>query len=256
MIVRQDQFRAFENAAVDNFVRELGDHCREFSPDLCNTLKPEELDEAIRYGIGQAQKHGFDQRGPVRLYVDLTIVLGSGFDTDPQYPWVAEFLNPKEEVDQMERSMKLHSRAATYLDAVNGPDNVHSLRALADLECLLRQGLDFRPETLDNDAMRLMASVHPRKLSETGPPPFKLLIAEARARAAEPYGFRKTRSLALVMILMFAFGHRFDADPFFPWIRRTLERRDPADPEAAAAKLERRAVLWLQAVLKNAEVKN
>jgi hypothetical protein len=255
MIVRQAQIRALESAAAGDYIRELEAHCREFSPDLCNTLKPEELNAAIRHGLQQAEKHGFTQRGPVRLYVDLMITLGSGFDTDPQYPWAAEFLNARDGGEQMDRSMKLYSRSATYLQAVNGQDNVHSLRALADLECLLRQGLTFQMETLDQDAMRLMASVHPRKLSDTGPGPFQVLIAAARTKA-DQYGFRKARSIALVMILMFAFGHRFDTDPWMPWIGRTLARQDPAGSEANAEKLERRAIVWLQAVLKNAEVKS
>jgi hypothetical protein len=55
-----------------------------------------------------------------------------------------------------------------------------------------------------------------------------------------------------MVVLMFAFGHRCDADPFLPWIARTLGRADEAAPDAAAVALERRALTWLDAVLRNA----
>ncbi len=54
---------------------------------------------------------------------------------------------------------------------------------------------------------------------------------------------------------MFAFGHAFDRDPFLPWIARTLEpERGAADDRARVAeRLERRAMIWIEAVLDASE---
>jgi hypothetical protein len=73
------------------------------------------------------------------------------------------------------------------------------------------------------------------------------------AKGQQHYGFRAIRSLALMVVLAFAFGHHFDSDPLLPWIARTLRRLDPTDPDAAAEALERRALIWLDAVLRNAQ---
>jgi hypothetical protein len=55
----------------------------------------------------------------------------------------------------------------------------------------------------------------------------------------------------LLTILGFAFGHQFDEDPFLPWISRTLDKTDFETPEHKAKELERRALIWLDAVLEN-----
>ena len=255
MIIRKAQIKAFEKVAVESYVVELAAHCREFSPHLCKTLSYEELHTAMRQGIERAEAHGFTRRGPVRLYVDLMIVLGGGFDSDPQYAWVREILGANGDLSEMERAEALHARTATYLAKVDGANNVHTLRALADLEALCEGGLTFHPETSEQDTLRLMTKIHPRKVAETGQEALRRLISAGRARGRVNYGFRAARSLTLMAVLMFAFGHQFDSDPLLPWITRTLSRINPSDPDTTANKLERRALVWLNAVLHNAEKK-
>jgi hypothetical protein len=252
MIIRKTQIAAFERVAIENYVVELAEHCRQYSPYLCRTLREEELNAAIREGIDRAEDQGFTQRGPVRLYVDLMIVLGSGFDSDPQYPWAGEILRTREG-SQMERAEALHTRTVAYLGKVDGPSNAYTLKALADLAACCRSGMTFQPETAQQDTLRLMKEIHPRKVEETGEDALRLLISDGTIRGQTQYGFRDARSLVLMTVLMFAFGHHFDRDPLLPWISRTLARIDPADPETAANKLERRALVWLDAVLQNSE---
>ena len=62
---------------------------REFSPPLFKAVGEEQMRKAIRFGIGRADSYGFTFRGPVRLYLELMLLFGSHFDTDPQYPWAA-----------------------------------------------------------------------------------------------------------------------------------------------------------------------
>jgi hypothetical protein len=252
MIVREAQIKKLEKAAVENFVLDMFQHCREFSPYLCKTLKEEELEEAIKEGLSRAEKHGFDQRGPVRLYLDLMIVFGSSFDTDPQYPWAAEILAQTEELTQMQRADALHEKTADYLEKVDGEKNEYTLKALEDLSVQIRSGLDFRRSTFGADMLRLMKEIHPRKYDETGEESLKKLISACKAKGLKQYGFQEARSIALMVVLGFAFGHQFDNDPFLCWISRTLSKDDFETPEHKADELERRALIWLDAVLKNA----
>lgn len=253
MIIRNAQFKVFEESAVNNYILELAEHCRDYSPRLCKTLNDEQLHDAIRYGMARAEEHGFTKRGPVRFYIDMMIVLGSSFDTDPQYPWTSEILSKKDELTEMERAEALHEKIVIYLQEVDGEDNEYTLKALESLRNLYQKGIAFRHESLDRDLLHLMKEIHPRKVTETGEEILRNLIADGKKRGESLYGFREAQSLALTAVLMFAFGHRFDADPLLPWISRTLNQTDQTAPDTAAKDLERRAIIWLDAVLRNAK---
>ncbi len=252
MIIRDTQIKAFEESAVDNFVFEMSRHCSEFSPHLCKTLKEEQLEAAIREGIARAETHGFTQRGPVRFYLDLMIVFGSSFDTDPQYPWAAEILAQSEDTSEIQRSETLHEKTSDYLKKVDGEKNVFTLQALQELADRLKAGLTFKRENFDADLLNLMKEIHPRKYQETGEESLRQLIGNSRKKAVKDIGFKEPRAVALIVVLAFAFGHRFDDDPFLPWISRTLNKENET-LETKAEELERRAVIWLDAVLKNAQ---
>lgn len=253
LIIRDAQIKALEQIAVDNYVIELATHCRAFSPHLCKTLRDEQLRVALRQGVLSAEAYGFTQRGPVRFYIDMMILLGSGFDSDPQYPWAAEILARKDYLSQMDRAEALHARTRAYLAQVDGVNNVHTLKALGELAALCRRGVTLRRESFEQDILRLMTEIHPRKVAQTGEEALRRLIADGMTKGQEGYGFRATRSLGLMVVLMFAFGHHFDCDPLLPWIARTMNQSDKVSPDTTAEELERRALIWLDAVLRNAE---
>jgi len=252
MLKLQDaQLDVFRRKALDRYVAELVEHCRKFAPALCATLDDAQLERAVRSGIERARADGFNERGPVRFYIDLMIVFGAGFSRDPQYPWIAKILEGPG--SQLERTEALHTRVAVYLAEVDGKDNVYTLAALRELQRLVSLGLDLSPEGFHDELLALMAEVHPRKAAQADEGALRRLIAQAEASCRARYGFRAVRSYALWAVMGFAFGHAFDSDPFLPWIAKTVTaKRETRDPEDAAQRLERRALIWLEAVLNNA----
>jgi len=253
MIIREAQIKELEVAALGSFVIELTEHCKEFSPDLCKTLDQDQLRRAVTQGVDRADIYGLNLRGPVRFYIDLMIVFGSDFDTDPQYPWIAEELAKEEETDQFDRTEAIHTKSQDYLEYVDGPDNVHTLKALEELSVRMRSGIKFQHQNLDRHVLQLFSEVHPRKYERTGEAALRELLDEERTRGQEEYRFEEARSIALMSIMGFAFGHHFHSDPFLPWISRTLDSNDFETPDKKAEDLERRALIWLDAVLKNAK---
>ena len=73
------------------------------------------------------------------------------------------------------------------------------------------------------------------------------LIREGAAEARK-HGF-PVRGEALMVTLMFAFGHGCMGDPLYPWIGRTLKDEKIVDPAARAERLEKKALTWLDHVL-------
>jgi hypothetical protein len=238
---------ALAQGAVDAFVAELTTHVRDFAP-CATSLTEEDLRLAIRAGMARAATRGFEQKGTVRFYLDTMIVLGSGFDTDPQVPWAADILADGRYRAPMDRAEALHARLVEHLTAVGGGDGAHARDALARLAAELRRGPRMHRSRFEEETLRLLAGIHPRKLAESGEAPIQRLIAAGVAGA----GGREPGYALARIALMFAFGHQFDADPWLPWMSAGL-RQDQVTTDQAAEWLER-VLSWQDPASRRREV--
>jgi len=239
----------FRGAALRSFQDEMVVHLAEFSPPLFRAVKEDHLRKAIWTGMNRSDDYGFNFRGPVRLYLELMLLFGSSFDTDPQYPWAGEILKDRDSVPQMQRAERLYERTRDYRKQVTGPNDAYTLSALRSIAAFARQPLlpvsasDFVPSML-----REIARVYPEKTAYVGDDRLKMLIDEGIATARN-YGFSTVRAVALTIVLMFAFGHGCFDDPLYPWIARTLDDEHITDPTARAKRLKTKALTWLDHVL-------
>ena len=242
MRIQASQVRAFEFAAWQRFEREMVEHSQEFSPVLCKVTGDEQLLIAVRSAMKRAWGYGFTNRGPIRLFVELTLLCGSGFDTDPQYPFAEEALCRPE--DQMDRAEALHERHNAYLDEVSGPKAVHERTALRELALLAEKPLPFSVLDLDARLRCELERIFPRKARYVGEAGITTVIEEAK-RVAVLHGFHEIRQITLLVALLMAFGHACTSDPLYPWIAGAL--RDESIPSAAerADALERKALSHL-----------
>lgn len=246
-MIRSAQIRAFEQSSREDFEAEMALHCKEYLSPLGKTIGDEQLRSAIQRAITEAEGHGFTHRGPARLYVDLTLLLGSGFDSDPQYPWAAALLASDELVEQVHRAEALHEKACEYLQQVGAPNPARARVALEQLATIERGDPALHPDGLLADARRLMEQAHPEKCAYTGDAPLQRLLSSART----DHGFKTSRSVLSLALLMFAFGHHCDQDPLYSWIGRALRDPDEPDPDLLARRLEREALRWFEAASKS-----
>lgn len=245
MIIRAGQMRAFEQAARRQFEDCMVVHGKDFSPRLSDVLGEEQLRAALRSAIKGAERYGFTDRGPVRLYIEMMFLWGSAFDTDPQYAAVAEVLRAAG--DQMQRAQQIHEEHLEYLEKVSGPGAANVRKALNDLLIFARTPITF-PNDCVASLLQEMHRIFPQKAAYAGETGLKALVEEGIAEAGE-YGFDTARQRALLVILKFAFGHGCTRDPLYPWIERTLNDERVADPAARAARLEKKAITWLEHVV-------
>lgn len=232
--------RAFEDEMVA--------HAESFSPKLAAVLGEEALRAAVRAAMARAARHGFTYRGPVRLFVELSFLFGSGLDGDVQYPWARAALAQPDPDTQMDRAEALHAHAAEALDAIHGADREHTAAALVRLRAFASSGPEFAGPDLPGTILAEIRGIHPEKLAFTGEPACRELIL-AGLGAARERGFGVPREMALIVILMFAFGQECLSDPLYPWIERTLTDERIVGATARARRLERKAVTWLDHVL-------
>src|ERR1700719_491066 len=92
MKIRESQFQAFADGLRIQAENELVAHCHQFAPQSYRAAGENGVRQAVRLGFQRAQGYGFETQDHVRFYVDLMLVLGSDFDSDPQFPWAAEIL--------------------------------------------------------------------------------------------------------------------------------------------------------------------
>jgi len=245
-VIRREQMEAFGRATLAAFENEMVVHSKDFAPRLCEVIGEEQVRVAVRRAMDRACGYGLANRGSVRLFVELTFLFGSSFDTDPQYPWAAKILRASE--DQMQRAERLYEQTLDYQEEVSGPEAANTHKALKELSVLARQPLPSASQEPVADALRAMARVFPQKAAYVGEAGLRALIGQGGVEARR-HRFPAVRGEALLVALMFAFGHGCTEDPLYPWIARTLKDERITDPAARAGRLERKAMTWLEHVL-------
>jgi hypothetical protein len=242
LLIQPDQMVALEKAGLRRFEEEMVAHSREFSPRLTQALDKEQLGIAVGAAVRKARGYGFKCRGPIRLYMELTLLRGSGFDTDPQYPAFGEILRAR--VEEMERAERMYAAALDYRAKVSGPGAVSAYKALGGLLAFARAPVAVSGNAVDNMLFE-MNRVHHRKVAYVGEAALTALIHEGIAECRK-HRFTTFREAGLIMALMFTLGHRCTEDPLYPWIEMTLRDREIREPAAKAQRLEKSAEAWLE----------
>lgn len=213
LIIRNEQMEAFEQAAFENFQRGMVKHVREHFPKHVEVFGEETILNVIRHGCDRAKEYEFTTEHEVCLFIDLMIMLGSGFDTDPQLPWTAEILGDESIAEPTDRIDHLYARAMAYLDRVIGPEKVFPIPVYLRAKRLTWEKIQsrFAGDLLQNGSA-FCAELWPEKHNEMGPDLVQALIGDAETLART----RRITALPDVGVyaaFMFILGHEFCKDP-------------------------------------------
>lgn len=248
LTISSQQIEAFEKQALLRFEDEMILHCQDFTPELSRVLGESQLRVAVRHAFNRADSYGFTTRGAMRLYLEMCLLFGSSFDSDPQYPWAAQILS--QPIDQMQRAEQLFQRIIDYQNQVSGPDACHAMAALRQLPIVCQQPMQFSSENFAPAMQALMTQIYPQKSAYVGTAAIQQLVQQA-CMLAQRLDFQSSRAYALIVLLMYGFGHGCYSDPLYPWIGTTLSDPKIATPVARAERLERKSLTWLDHVLAN-----
>lgn len=248
MIIRKAQMEKLSEGAQRDFEVEMVAHLAEFSPPLFKVIKEEQMREVVRFGINQAREYRFTLRGPTRLYLELMLLFGSHFDTDPQYPWAGEILKDRYSVSEMQRAEWLYEKTLEYQEKVSGPNAVNARKAMEDLLIFAKNPLPFSSKEFRLGVLSEMKRVFPLKANFVGEEALKTLINKG-GKEARKHKFPTVRGATLIVVLMYAFGHGCAEDLLYPWIGRTLNDEKIIEPLARSERLEKKAITWLEHVL-------
>jgi hypothetical protein len=224
LTIREEQMEMFRSATGGVFEDHLVEHLQLFAPDKFAELGEEGLRQVIRYGMKRADNFGFTMRGPSRFYVETMFILGSDFDTDPQYPWAFDVLADQGIMDEVKRADALHGKLMEYISAAGSPEMIrHSMVAT-------REWFDETPPAWDDNFKRAMLEVartaHPEKFNYVGEAQLRVLIEDSERRA-DFFGMATGAGISLQFVLAYVLGHGCAFDPQFPWISDSLTDIEP-----------------------------
>lgn len=247
LVIRREQMEAFRVAAMQTFASEMVAHLAEFSPPVFRAAGEAQVRQMIGLGVERAASYGLRFRGPVRLYLELMMLFGCQFDSDPQYPWAREILAGHDEESQMECARELYAKVLDYRAQVAGPGEAYAVAALNRVILACRQPFPLPELDLVPALLRLIEYLYPQKAAYVGAAGLEELIRKA-ITGARRQQFLTARGAALVSGLMLTFGHGCGADPLYPWIKTILQDQGLVDAPARAKRLEAEALAWLEAL--------
>lgn len=249
--IRTEQAQTLRNAALAEFEAAMVTHLHSFNPRLAKVLGDDGLRGVIRFGIDRAKANGFTRRCCVQFFIELIVVLGAEFDTDPQYPWVAEVLEDPSIDDQTERADRLHDRTMEYWDTAIGDDGELAMAALRRVRQEPYEGPPLAAPDFGRQARERIRAIYPEKYDAIGPAAVSALLGRA-SNEARLNAITSDAGQALLIGLMFTMGHGITRDPHMPWVGNTLTNAAVADPNKRAERLYARSMTYLDAVLSGA----
>jgi hypothetical protein len=250
MLIRQDQLLAFQEVRLPEFEDSMVQHLKMFTPLHTASLGEAGIRTLIAAGVERARTYGFTYRGPVQFYIEMTVLLGIDFDTDPQYAQAGAILRDVSIPDQVQRADLVYEWLLGLLAVAAGPDREYAKRALARA----RQ-LPFEPRPVSSpdfaaQSIALMRDNHPEKVAFVGERALERLIARAHEEAAT-LGVETDAGVCLLLALMFALGHGVTRDPKYPWVAHTLTNSAVRDPEKRVERLYSKTMTYLDNVLQH-----
>lgn len=248
LMIRESQMAVFQKATRHTFEEEMVVHLARFSPLLCKAAGAEQTRQAVQFGIDQAESHGFTFRGPVRLYLELMLLFGSYFDTDPQYPWATEILTARDLEPQMQRAERLYEKTIDYREKVFGTERDNLLKALRSIQMLIRQPPELSLENFIPAMQQEITYFYPQKAAYVGAEGLEALIRKG-VGGAQRQQFSTVHGMTLVVLLMFTLGHGCGADPLYPWIAQTLKDTAITEPNFRAKQMEVLTLAWFEQLL-------
>lgn len=114
--VNAEQMAALEDTARVQYQARLCERLFALYPQEAGALGEPGVAALVADGQTRAAQYGIDSERDVALFVDLTLFLGDGFDSDPDLPWAAEILQDELIVDPGLRIDTLHARALAHLN--------------------------------------------------------------------------------------------------------------------------------------------
>ncbi len=245
LTIKKGQEKKFNDQSFKKFEDDTVEHVKKYFPNHFIAMEDITIRDTIRYGYSRAKKYDFFTQRNVCLYLNNMFVLGSNFDTDPQYPWANFILNDKNIKNPQNRIDKLSKKAEEVFREIAGLNQVFLNRTLINIKNnsveVFRTLMTSEFKT-KHEYLNILYSKKYEVIGEVN----LITMAEDGFRKARKYGLTSEPALQIYIVFMFMLGHSFDIDPQFPWASKILNDRNISNEKEKMKILFDRAILALK----------
>lgn len=224
LTIRPSQMEALEQASIKGFAEEMLEHVQQTFPQVCADLSDDDIRQAVAMAMKKANQYGFSIRGSIRLYLEISFILGSGFDTDTQYKDFKERLTSPD--DELLRAEHLYRYIHAYETDVVGDNDDHQKAAVNALKALAIPSVakgELEPALVEE-----LQKAYPQKVASITPYRLEQMVKKNLAYANK-IGLTSSSSQVIYVRLAFLLGHGFLNDPLHPWVKEIISANDQAD---------------------------
>lgn len=245
--IQPKQLNAFQAAAMRDFEDRMLEHLKAFSPRHSRVLSPEQLRQVIQGALARARAHGFTSERSVRYWVELSLMLGSAFATDPLLPWVQPTLQRASSATQAQRIDALRKRGWQHVgDSYPDLADLVSGGPRKVLELLGAEvGADVEALPSESAILAELRVLLPRRLEIAGDDRARAAIGNAIA-CAERSRMGTQRGARMFVAMAFTLGTGFAADPLLPWLPPLITDPSPTAPLERVERLVTEAITSLR----------
>jgi hypothetical protein len=223
LTIGREQMERLEQAADERLVHSMARYLQQYDPGIAQSATSEGLESAARLALKRARACGFTEASFIQFYLLMMNGFGSGFDTDPQYKWLRPFLDEMPGISAWERGRLLYWHATAFIDRCYGEDEEQRAKAHERVDLVSEQTLELVGRELTSlSAEAWLAQLYPGRMQFQDSSAVESLLQRAKSYA-QRYGLTSTAGAAILMLLMFVFGHEVVHDPLHPWVRGTLK---------------------------------
>jgi hypothetical protein len=247
LVIRHEQLQVLQEIPRHNIEAQFAQLLFRHYPKECRSAGDDRIRKFVQNGIQGAAGHGYLTLDTIGLYINLMMILGSDFDSDPQFGWAQSQLDDFS-LAPPERIRALFRTTVKYLDQVVGTDSGHIVRAMVrirkhDFEA------PFAGAALENELAALLIQFYPEKAKFQGDDVNLTLIHGATQRAAV-HGIHGPNGISAYVTLAFMLGIGFDTDPMYWWAADSLAEMKALGERAALARLVVRSRDHIEASLR------
>ncbi|MCU0727347.1 MAG: hypothetical protein MUE73_16435 [Planctomycetes bacterium] len=231
LVIRREQMEAFGLLGSTEYKDFMAAHLTEHFPVHAEVWSPETMLAVIEEGAAAARGHRLSRGRELCLYTDFRVILGAGFDTDPQLPFAGRILADASIRSPGERLDRLYDAVRNWLDAVVGRGQVFPLRPLSGLADFPLSRLETNLSAgITKGILGEFREIWPQKHRQAGEAALREMVDRGIEEAAG-HGFTEPRAAGWWLILRYMLGHRCAGDPQYPWLSGTLSDPGPKTPD-------------------------
>ncbi|OTQ52721.1 hypothetical protein [Gilliamella apis] len=226
--ITNEQLKKLDDQAFELYISELIEHCQLCYPNLVDYITTTKLRAILANEVKKIKQQEINQRASVRFQIDLMIIFGTGFKTDPQYAWINQWLEQNAHYSQLEQADFLFEDCVDYLKAVYGENNINKYLADSKLDCFDLNHYVLTKENFDSDILIILQNIYPKKAELAGDNALQNLITQAKHTASLEFSATYIDQYAYFIIASYLYGHQFYDDPFLPNIT-AIKNSDDTD---------------------------